>query len=159
GRCTLCLGVARDTPTSSNRPYTATMCGRFTPPYPWQRVAEHFGLRVTDLPELFEPRFNVAPTQQVLTLRLDAEGERRPVVVKWGLVPYWSKDGKIAPINAMSETASDKPMFGAAFRKRQCLIPADGFYEWQKAGTAKRPLHFHLRSGEPFAFAGIWEAW
>src|SRR6516165_5429258 len=135
------------------------MCGRYTLRTPWQRLAEHFGLRVSDLPELFAPRFNVAPSQQVLTIRQDATGRRQPVCLKWGFVPSWSRDGKIAPINAMSEVAADKPMFRTAFRKRRCLVPADGFYEWLKKGKSKQPLHFHLRSGEPFAFAGIWETW
>jgi putative SOS response-associated peptidase YedK len=135
------------------------MCGRYSLRTPWQRLAEHFGMRVADVPELFADRYNIAPSQQLLAVRQDAEGTRHPAVLKWGFIPAWSKDGKIAPINAMSETVSDKPMFRTAFRKRRCLLPADGFYEWQRKGSKKQPLHFRLRGGEPFGLAGVWEAW
>jgi putative SOS response-associated peptidase YedK len=76
-----------------------------------------------------------------------------------GFIPSWSKEGKIAPINAMSAIAAHKPMFRTVMRNRCYLLPADGFYEWLKKGKALQPLHFHLRSGEPFGFAGIWETW
>lgn len=136
------------------------MCGRYSLATPWQRLAEKFGIRIQDVPELFQqPRFNVAPSQMVPAIRVEADVERHLVPLRWGFVPAWSKDGKIAPINAMSETVGDKPMFRSAFRKRRCLVPADGFYEWMKSGRRKQPFHFRLRGGDPFGMAGIWESW
>src|ERR1700722_2480975 len=134
------------------------MCGRYTLRTPWHRIADYFGIPVADVPELFAARYNVAPTQQVLAGRQDAVG-RHASYVKWGFVPSWSKDGKIAPIIAMSETVAEKPMFRPAMKKRRCLVAADGFYEWKKNGKAKQPIHFHIKSGEPFGFSGIWETW
>jgi putative SOS response-associated peptidase YedK len=107
-----------------------------------------------DLPSgsLFDrPRFNVAPTQPIAVIR---PGEL--VALRWGLVPSWSKDCK-GFINARAETAAEKPTFRSAFKKRRCLIPADGFYEWQRTKAGKRPYFIRLRDGEPFAFAGLWE--
>jgi putative SOS response-associated peptidase YedK len=136
------------------------MCGRYSLATPWQRLAEKFGICIQDVPELFNhPRFNVAPSQTVPAVRVEANGERHLAALRWGFVPSWSKDGKIAPINAMSATVGDKPMFCSAFRKRRCLVPADGFYEWMKSGAKKQPFHFRLRSGDPFSMAGIWETW
>src|SRR5579883_496480 len=136
------------------------MCGRYSLATPWQRLAEKFGIRIQDVPEMFNhPRFNVAPSQMVPAVRVEADGERHLAALRWGFVPSWSKDGKIAPINAMSESVGDKPMFRSAIRKRRCLVPADGFYEWMKSGARKQPFHFRLRSGEPFGMAGIWETW
>jgi putative SOS response-associated peptidase YedK len=136
------------------------MCGRYSLATPWQRLAERFGIRVADVPELFaHPRYNVAPSQTVPGVRVEADGERHLAALKWGFVPSWSKDGKIAPINAMSETVGEKPMFRSAIRKRRCLVPAHGFFEWAKSGKKKQPFHFRLQSGEPFGMAGIWEAW
>jgi putative SOS response-associated peptidase YedK len=139
--------------------YTFTMCGRYTLMTPWKTIADNFGLRISDVPELFVPRFNVAPSQQVLAVRHQDSDGREASYLKWEFIPSWSKDGKIAPINAMSETAAEKPMFRSAMKKRRCLVVADGFYEWRKAGKAKQPIHFRLKSREPFGFAGIWETW
>jgi putative SOS response-associated peptidase YedK len=134
------------------------MCGRYTLRTPWRRLADHFGIPIKHVPELFVPRFNISPTQQVVAVRQGDDG-REAAVLKWNFTPSWSKHGKIAPINAMSETAAEKPMFRSAIKIRRCLLPADGFYEWVKKGKAKQPHHFHLKSGEPFGLAGIWEAW
>jgi putative SOS response-associated peptidase YedK len=132
------------------------MCGRFTLTVSAKDVADLFGL--ADVPDLL-PRYNVAPTQPVATVRADAAGHGSLGLLRWGLVPPWAKDTKIAPINAKAETAADKPFFRHALRKRRCLIPADTFYEWQKVGRHKQPYLFRLLSGEPFAFAGLWEVW
>jgi putative SOS response-associated peptidase YedK len=132
------------------------MCGRFILTVSAKDVADLFGL--AEVPAL-EPRYNVAPTQPVAAVRADADGRRSLATLRWGLIAPWAKDAKHAAINARAETAADKPTFRHAFRKRRCLIPADAFYEWQKVGRHKQPYLFKLRDGEPFAFAGIWEAW
>lgn len=110
----------------------------------------------------FSPRYNVAPSQSVAVVRQIADSSARQLAfLKWGLVPSWADDPKIGyrMINARSETVATKPAFRSALKKRRCLIPADGFYEWQKQGKAKQPFHFSMRTGEPFAFAGLWEHW
>jgi putative SOS response-associated peptidase YedK len=133
------------------------MCGRYTFTKEPEEVAEHFQL--DDVPPL-EPRFNVAPTQQVYALRAAREG-REGVYLKWGLVPSWASDPTIGVrmLNARSETVAEKPAFRAAFLRRRCLIPACGFYEWRASGKKKEPYHFRLRGGRLFAFAGLWERW
>ena len=107
----------------------------------------------------FESRFNVAPTQEVLTV---VGGEtRRGGLMRWGLIPHWAKDPKIGArmIYARAETVAEKPAFRDALRRRRCLVLADGFYEWQRIGGYKRPMRIVMRSGEPFAFAGLWSVW
>ena len=106
-----------------------------------------------------EPKYNVAPTQEVLTVV--AGDERRGGYMCWGLIPHWAKDPKIGArmINARAETVAEKPAFRDALRRRRCLVLADGFYEWQRIGAAKRPMRIVMRSGEPFAFAGLWSVW
>jgi putative SOS response-associated peptidase YedK len=109
-----------------------------------------------------EPRYNIAPTQPVAAVRYDIDtGERKLDLLKWGLIPFWAKDAGIGNrmINARSETVAEKPAFRAAFRERRCLVPADGFYEWQKLGTRKQPHHIHLPGGGGFGIAGLWESW
>jgi putative SOS response-associated peptidase YedK len=109
-----------------------------------------------------EPRYNIAPTQPVAAVRFDSEaGERELEMLRWGLIPFWAKDPAIGNrmINARSETVAEKPAFRAAFRKRRCLVPADGFYEWQKVGAGKQPHHIHRPDGGPFGIAGLWERW
>jgi putative SOS response-associated peptidase YedK len=110
-------------------------------------------------PAEVEPRYNIAPTQQVLTVV--NEGERLGEMMRWGLVPSWAKDIKIGNrmINAVSETAASKPAFRSAFRRRRCLVLADGFFEWRKEGKKRVPLYFSQKSGDPMAFAGLWENW
>lgn len=143
------------------------MCGRYTLKTPGDILAETFGIE--DLTSL-EPRYNIAPTQGVPILRLGrdaaAEGDGPPsgaemAIVRWGLVPSWADDPSIGNrmIIARSETAAERPAFRAAFRRRRCLIPADGFYEWQRLGDRKQP-HYACRADRaPFAFAGLWEHW
>jgi putative SOS response-associated peptidase YedK len=120
-------------------------------------LAEAFDL--AGFPDL-APRYNIAPTQPVAAVRAGEAG-RECVRLRWGLVPSWARDTKQAPINARAETAADKPMFRAALRKKRCLIPADGFYEWlARAGEKrKQPYCFRPRDERPFAFAGLWERW
>jgi putative SOS response-associated peptidase YedK len=112
------------------------------------------------LPEL-QPRYNIAPTQPVAVIR--QRGSARELsLMRWGLIPSWAKDPAIGSrmINARAETVATKPSFRAAFKRRRCLIPADGFYEWQKRdGRTKQPFYIGLKDEQPFAFAGLWESW
>jgi putative SOS response-associated peptidase YedK len=135
------------------------MCGRFTLTSPVQAVASQFNL--PDMPA-FEPRYNIAPTQPVAAVRAAGEAMVRTLVMlHWGLIPFWAKDPEVGArlINARSETVAEKPAFREAFRRRRCLVLADGFYEWQKQDGGKQPYYIHLRDGTPFAFAGLWERW
>jgi putative SOS response-associated peptidase YedK len=138
------------------------MCGRFTLTDPDQDLAVQFNL--PEIPEM-PPRYNISPTQQVAAVRVSAAAEagmvREMGLFYWGLIPFWAKDPKIGArmINARSETVAEKPAFRAAFRRRRCLVVADGFYEWQKTELGKQPFFIHLRDGRPFAFAGLWEHW
>src|ERR671917_2228509 len=134
------------------------MCGRYTLTTPVERLAEEFGFEASSV-EL-PPNYNVAPTQQVAAV-LEEGGERRLEVLRWGLIPSWADDPGIGSrmINARSETAPEKPSFRKAFRERRCLLPADGFYEWQRTDDGKQPYHFRMKDGRPFAFAGLWESW
>ena len=107
----------------------------------------------------FESAYNIAPTQEVLTV---VGGEsRRGGFMRWGLIPHWAKSASIGSrmINARAETVAEKPAFRDALRRRRCLVLADGFYEWQRTGGAKRPMRIVMQSGEPFAFAGLWSMW
>ncbi len=107
-------------------------------------------------------RYNIAPTQEVAAVRLNAEKQREFVMLRWGLIPYWSKDAKggFATINAMSETVDSKPAVREPFRRRRCLILADGFYEWTPTGKkAKQPFLIRLQDQTAFAFAGLWDRW
>jgi putative SOS response-associated peptidase YedK len=135
------------------------MCGRFTLITPAEVVAEQFQL--IEAPSL-SPRYNVAPTQPVAAVRPSpGNGGRELVLLRWGLVPFWAKDPAIGSrmINARSETVAQKPAFRAAFRRRRCLVPADGFYEWQRQEQGKQPFYIRLGDEKPFAFAGLWEHW
>lgn len=133
------------------------MCGRFTLRVSPRELADEFG--ISEGP-LFTPRYNIAPSQSILAVRLH-DGQRHLVALRWGLIPHWAKDPKIAYqlLNARCETVSQKPAFRDAFRKRRCLIPADGFYEWKKVGKNKQPFHIYRRDGRLFAFAGLWDCW
>jgi putative SOS response-associated peptidase YedK len=108
------------------------------------------------------PRYNVAPTQPIRAVRLDREGRRELVSVRWGLIPSWSKEGPSGKplFNARGETVASRPAFRKAFAARRCLIPASGFYEWKKtAAGANQPFYFSRSDGLPLAFAGLWEWW
>lgn len=134
------------------------MCGRFAFYSPAEAVTHLFGAEPEqDLP----PRYNIAPTQQVPVVRQKKEGDREFAMLRWGLIPFWAKDKAIGNrmINARSETVASKPAFRNAFRRKRCLVLADGFYEWQKAASGKKPWYISMRSGEPFAMAGLWESW
>ncbi len=135
------------------------MCGRYVLTSPGEAIAEHF--RLTDLPA-YPPRYNIAPTQTALVVRATPAGGREAVGLRWGLIPFWAKGPSIGSrlINARAEGLVDKPAFRAAFRRRRCLVPADGFFEWRAlAGRRKQPYYVRLASGEPFAMAGLWEQW
>ena len=135
------------------------MCGRFTltadpgdlqAAFPWLNI-----------PVDVTPRYNIAPSQPIAVIPND--GKNTLDFYLWGLVPSWAKDPQIGNrmINARAETLAEKPSFRAAFRRRRCLIPADGFYEWQTVPgqKAKTPMYIRLKDGKPFAFAGLWENW
>jgi len=134
------------------------MCGRYNLRTPASELVEFFELHA---PPVWTPRYNIAPTQSVLAIRAHGDA-RMPALFRWGLIPNWAKDPAIGSrmINARSETVSDKPSFRSAFRRRRCLVLADGFYEWQATGGArKQPWHIERQDGRPFAFAGLWESW
>jgi putative SOS response-associated peptidase YedK len=135
------------------------MCGRFTLRTPSAALGEQFGGE--PLPEL-HLRYNIAPTQMVAIVRIAPDTSvRQWQMVRWGLIPSWAKDASIGNrmINARAESVADKPSFRAAFRRRRCLIPADGYFEWQKTGSAKQPYYIRLDDERPFAMAGLWERW
>ena len=135
------------------------MCGRFSQGTPADILAQLFQL--ADIPS-WTPRYNIAPTQLVPTVVVTSEHPSRQFRAwRWGLIPSWAKDPSIGSrmINAQAETASTKPAFRAAFRRRRCLMLADGFYEWQQLGRRKQPFHVRMRDGTPFAFAGLREHW
>jgi putative SOS response-associated peptidase YedK len=135
------------------------MCGRFTLATSAEQLVKLLDVSVS---EDIAKRYNIAPTQQVpVCRRLEADAGRRLDALRWGLVPFWADDLKIGSrmINARSETAANKPAFRAAFKRRRCLIPATGFYEWRAEGGAKQPYLFRRTDRAPFAFAGLWERW
>jgi putative SOS response-associated peptidase YedK len=133
------------------------MCGRFaiksTPDY-LRRL-----LGFVERPN-FPPRYNIAPMQPIPLVRVE-NGARHFALARWGLIPSWVKDPRKFSllINARAEGITEKPSFRAAIRRRRCLVPADGFYEWRREGKSKRPYFIRTRNGEPMAFAGIWETW
>lgn len=133
------------------------MCGRFTLRTPNKELSEVFGVTVPQL----RLRYNIAPSQEIAAVRQDEGGKREFALLKWGLIPSWSKEPKtsFSTINARAETVASKPAFRSAFKKRRCLILADGFYEWQKTDGTKQPMYIHMQDDEPFAFAGLWERW
>jgi putative SOS response-associated peptidase YedK len=134
------------------------MCGRFNLRTNPRAVATLFGLPT--VPEL-APRYNIAPSQPVAVVGLKPGGQARGLaMMKWGLVPRWAKsDDGPKPINARAESLLQRPTFRDSFRQRRCLVPASGFYEWQKTGGRKQPFHIRRRDGAPLAFAGLWDRW
>jgi putative SOS response-associated peptidase YedK len=140
-------------------PEGITMCGRYsitTAPEALRRL-----FRFANPPPNLQPRYNVAPTQDAPVIRLDAGGARELAMLRWGLVPRWSKGPKhgYAMINARAETVASKASFRDALERRRCLVPADGFFEWKAEGGRKLPYRITLASGGPFAFAGLWDRW
>lgn len=135
------------------------MCGRFALTASGAEIAATFAL---DTPLQLAPRYNIAPTQPVAAVRLHPHsGQREWTHFHWGLIPSWAKDPKMGArmINARSETVAEKPSFRAAFKRRRCLIPASGFYEWQKVGGGKQPIYIYPATAPLFALAGLWETW
>src|SRR5690242_512834 len=132
------------------------MCGRFTLTSDIQTIAQTFkvapSLQIT-------PRYNIAPTQDVVAIT--SNGAAHLEFLRWGLIPSWAKEESIGSrmINARAETLAEKPSFKRLLRSRRCLVVADGFYEWKKEQGGKTPMYITLKSGRPFAFAGLWDLW
>jgi putative SOS response-associated peptidase YedK len=141
------------------------MCGRFTARLTWEQIHSLYnitplGPRQAELD--LKPRYNAAPTDVMPVCRLNRQGQREIAMLKWGLIPYWATDPKIGyrTINARAETVATAPAFREAFKRRRCLVPANGFYEWKKIGNGeKQPYLVAMRDGSPFSFAGLWERW
>lgn len=133
------------------------MCGRYTLTTDGRTLADEFGIEEL---AAWTPRFNIAPTQLVAAIVRNG-AEPKAAKLHWGLVPGWAKDRKSGAraINARAETVAEKPTFRAAFKKRRCLVLADGYYEWVKHGERKQPVYITAMDGRPFAFAGLWERW
>ncbi len=133
------------------------MCGRYTLAADPQAIADQFEV---EPPARFAPRYNIAPTQPVLIVQ-HADDRRVAHLVRWGLIPSWAKDAKIGNrlINARAETVAEKPAFRAALRRRRCLVPASGYYEWAAGPHGKQPWYVHAADGNCLALAGIWEHW
>ena len=134
------------------------MCGRFVQNFTFETLQDNFNIQTAEAN--IQPNFNVAPTQEILTI-IKHDNEIKLEKLHWGLVPFWAKDTSIGSrmINARAETVASKPSFRNAFKKQRCLIPASGFYEWKGEKGQKQPYYITIPSGEPFAFAGLWEAW
>ena len=136
------------------------MCGRFTNTAKPEQIEDKFSVKISDI-ELFDPSYNIAPTQLVGAVRI-VEGFREYAALKWGLIPSWSKNDSFAAklINARSENLSAKPSFREAYKKRRCLIPATGFYEWKKRSSGgKQPFFFYLKGDKPFGFGSLSGEW
>ena len=136
------------------------MCGRYRLTSRDKQIAEHFDI-AGDVE--WSPRYNIAPAQQVAVIRQEREGNhahREFSLLRWGLIPYWAKDPLgFKTINAMAETAAVKPAFRDAMKRRRCLIPADGFYEWRRIGKEKQPYNIGMADDSIFAMAGLWDRW
>lgn len=136
------------------------MCGRFVSKAEKKEIEKEFKVEIAD-GNVLAPRYNIAPTQMIAAIT-ETENARELASFKWGLIPHWAKDDSIGSklINARAETLTEKPSFREAFRSRRCIIPASGFFEWQKqAKGAKQPFYFYLKDKEVFGFAGLWEEW
>ncbi|EAQ81734.1 SOS response-associated peptidase [Blastopirellula marina] len=134
------------------------MCGRYTLRTQLNQVLQQFAAESSSA--TWEPRYNIAPTQHAPVVLI--EEERRVLqTMRWGLIPSWAKEASLGAkmINARGETVAEKPAFRAAFKRRRCLIPADGYYEWRRSGAKKQPYYFHQPDDQPFAMAGLWEEW
>ena len=135
------------------------MCGRFTHKLTWRQIHDLYSLTGPPLPMNLQPRYNGAPAQNFAACRLDEDGNRAIAQLRWGLVPSWARDVRMGTrlINARSETVHTKPSFGAAFRSRRCLVPADGWFEWQRTERGKQPYFLAFADGSPLSFAALWE--
>ena len=135
------------------------MCGRFTLHTPESKIREAFSLDHTE-PLGLKPRYNITPSQQIPIIR-DTETSREMIMAQWGLVPNWSKEPKTkySTINARIESVAEKPTYRTPFKRRRCLIPADGFYEWKVVNGNKIPHHIRMKDSSVFAFAGLWDHW
>ncbi|MGI8556159.1 MAG: SOS response-associated peptidase [Pyrinomonadaceae bacterium] len=132
------------------------MCGRFTSGKP-EKIKIN-GINAADL-EGAKPRYNIAPSQQILSV-INTSDEKHALYLQWGLIPSWSKEPSGSGIiNARAETLLEKPSFRDSFKRRRCLIPADGFYEWKRTGKIKQPYYFQMKDESVFSFAGIWDVW
>lgn len=152
-------GVSETAGALYDGPTTTAMCGRYRLTSKDRVIAKHFG---SDTDIEWSARYNIAPTQPMPAIRQDPRQPKRVLsLLGWGLIPSWATDSSIGAklINARAETAAEKPAFRDALRDRRCLIPADGFYEWSRAGRTKQPYCFEVNRGETFAFAGLWDRW
>ena len=137
------------------------MCGRFTQKMTWKELVTLYRISGRTTPVNLRPRYNGCPTQDFAACRIDEEGTRTVAKLRWGLVPRWAKDVKIGSrlINARAETVHERPAFRQAFRRRRCLVPADGWLEWRREGTAKQPYFIGAASRTPVSFAALWDRW
>ena len=133
------------------------MCGRYSLKADLEDIQQRFELMTSDFD--YSPKYNIAPTQPILTVT-NGEG-RRASYMRWGLIPSWAKSSSVGNrlINARAETVAERNSFRTALTRRRCLVLADGFYEWQREGKSRRPMRIVMKSGEPFAFAGLWDSW
>jgi putative SOS response-associated peptidase YedK len=139
------------------------MCGRFVQVSSPELLVQRFNVDEVTAPH-HEPSYNVAPRSSVYAVRDRVEDDARRRYLselRWGLVPSWAKDPRVGDrmINARAESLAEKPAYERAFRRHRCVVPAEGFYEWQRRGRSKHPMFVHRRDGEPMAFAGLWAAW
>ncbi len=134
------------------------MCGRFVLVTDLKNIQKNFNIHTISCD--YQPSWNIVPNQLIPAV-IHRNGTNQLVCFRWGLIPSWSKDPSVADklINARAETLDKKPSFKDAFKRRRCLIVADGFYEWKKEGNKKVPLYYYLKSGQPFGFAGLYETW
>lgn len=137
------------------------MCGRYALYGPTSRLREQFGAIIDELPPDFGPRYNAAPMQMLPVIRQRPDGKRVVHLLRWGLIPSWSKDESIATrlINARGETLAEKPSFRSAYKARRCIVPANGFYEWKGTAEGKQPYYIKPANDALLGFAGLWERW
>ncbi len=138
------------------------MCGRFTLTAPYDVIYNYFGISDQTPQPVFKPRYNIAPSQDIaVVMKLPDQPLRQLAIMHWGLIPHWAKDKKIGykMINAKAETLAEKPSYRIAYKKRRCLIPADGYYEWKQLKDSKQPYYIQYHHHDLFAFAGLWEHW
>ena len=137
------------------------MCGRITQQLPSDQICDLYSLQGILLPANRQPRYNGAPGQDFTACRVDENGSRAIARLRWGLVPSWARDARAGTrlINARAESVHYKPSFRAALSSRRCLLPVDGWFEWQQRGSGKQPYYLTLADGSPLSFAALWERW